>query len=246
MYNNMAEPDLLRLLQEEKNMRLKGGLYHQTQIKLAYNSNRIEGSKLSEEQTRYIFETNTISVNPNESANVDDIIETVNHFSCFDYMLDAAENELSEDIIKEFHRILKTNTSDSRKEWFKTGDYKSRPNVVGGIETTPPAKVQKSVDGLLSAYHTVKPVDFAAIVDFHYKFERIHPFQDGNGRVGRIIMFKECLKHGIVPFIIEDEHKMFYYRGLKEFAAAKEYLTDTCLSAQDTYIEMARYFTARE
>jgi Fic family protein len=239
----MAETNLFHLLREEKNMRLKGGLYHQTQIKLAYNSNRIEGSKLSEEQTRYIFETNTISVAPNECANVDDIVETVNHFSCFDYMIDVASHELSEDIIKEFHRILKTNTSDSRKEWFKVGDYKSRPNVVGGVETTAPAKAQKAVAGLLTAYHTKKPVDFAAIVNFHYQFERIHPFQDGNGRVGRIIMFKECLKHDVVPFIIEDEHKMFYYRGLKEFVNVPAYLMDTCLSAQDTYTEVVRYFT---
>jgi Fic family protein len=239
----MAENKLLQLLQEEKSMRLKGGLYHQTQIKLAYNSNRIEGSKLSEDQTRYIFETNTISVDPKETANVDDIIETVNHFSCFDYMLDIAVQELSEDIIKEFHRILKSNTSDSRKEWFKTGDYKSRPNVAGDSETTAPSNVKKAVAGLLTAYHTKKPVDFAAIVDFHYQFERIHPFQDGNGRAGRIIMFKECLKYNIVPFIIEDEYKVFYYRGLKEFAKIPGYLTDTCLSAQDKYKEMAGYFT---
>jgi Fic family protein len=239
----MPEPKLLRLLQEEKNMRLKGGLYHQTQIKLAYNSNRIEGSKLSEDQTRYIFETNTISVDSNETANVDDIIETINHFSCFDYMLDSAEKDLSEDIIKEFHRILKTNTSDSRKEWFKVGDYKSRPNVVGGTETASPNSVRTAIAGLLSAYHKKNGIDFAAIVDFHYQFEKIHPFQDGNGRVGRIIMFKECLKHGIVPFIIEDEYKLFYYRGLKEYAKIPGYLTDTCLSAQDKYKEVVRYFT---
>jgi Fic family protein len=239
----MSEPSLLYLLQEEKNMRLKGGLYHQTQVKLAYNSNRIEGGKLSEDQTRYIFETNTISVDPNETANVDDIIETVNHFSCFDYMLDISEEDLSEDIIKEFHRILKSNTSDSRKEWFKVGGYKSRPNVVGDMETTAPSKVRQAIAGLLSAYHAKKPVDFAAIVDFHYQFESIHPFQDGNGRVGRVIMFKECLKHGVVPFIIEDEYKLFYYRGLKEFATIPGYLTDTCLAAQDKYKEMVRYFT---
>jgi Fic family protein len=237
--------NLLRLLQEEKNMRLKGGLYHQTQIKLTYNSNRIEGSRLSEDQTRYIFETNSISVDPEETANVDDIIETVNHFSCFDYMLDIAEQDLSEDIIKEFHRILKNNTSDSRKEWFKVGDYKSRPNVVGDMETTAPSKVRHAIASLLAAYHTKKPLDFAAIVDFHYQFEKIHPFQDGNGRVGRIIMFKECLKHNVVPFIIEDEYKVFYYRGLKEFAKIPGYLTDTCLSAQDKYKEMLRYFTEK-
>jgi Fic family protein len=239
----MFEPSLLRLLQEEKSMRLKGGLYHQTQIKLAYNSNRIEGSKLSEDQTRSIFETNTINIDPKETANVDDIIETVNHFTCFDYMLDIAEKDLSKDIIKEFHRLLKTNTLDSRKEWFKVGDYKSHPNVVGDMETTAPSKAGKAVTDLLAAYHAKEPIDFAAIVDFHYQFERIHPFQDGNGRVGRIIMFKEYLKHGIVPFIIEDEYKLFYYRGLKEFTKTPGYLTDTCLSAQDKYKEMVRYFT---
>jgi Fic family protein len=236
---------LLHLLQEEKSMRLKGGLYHQTQIKLAYNSNRIEGSSLTEDQTRYIFETNTISVDPKETANVDDIIETVNHFTCFDYMLDVAEQELSEEIIKEFHRILKTITSDSRKEWFKVGDYKARANVVGGIETTPPSQVKKAIAALLGQYCAKKAVDFAAIVDFHYQFERIHPFQDGNGRVGRIIMFKECLKYDVVPFIIEDEYKQFYYRGLKEFAKIQGYLLDTCLSAQDKYREVVRYFTEK-
>jgi Fic family protein len=234
---------LLHFLREEKNMRLKGGLYHQTQIKLAYNSNRIEGSKLSEEQTRYIFETNTISVEPNETANVDDIIETVNHFSCFDYMLDLAEEALSEDIIKAFHRILKSNTSDSRKEWFRVGDYKSRPNMVGAIETTLPSKVKQAIGDLLAAYHAKAPADFDAIVDFHYQFEKIHPFQDGNGRVGRIILFKECLKYGIIPFIIADEYKAFYYRGLREFAKVPGYLRDTCLAAQDAYQAMAGCFT---
>jgi Fic family protein len=235
------EVNLLRLLREEKSMRLKGGLYHQTQIKLCYNTNRIEGSKLSEEQTRYIFETNTINTDPNETANVDDIIETTNHFICFDYMLDIAEKPLSEEIIKEFHKILKTGTSDSRKDWFKTGEYKSRPNVVGDIETTPPAKVKEAVCDLLDSYNG-KQIDFNAIVDFHYRFEKIHPFQDGNGRVGRLIMFKECLKNDIVPFIIEDEYKAFYYRGLKEFEKVSGYLTDTCLSAQDKYKEIAGYF----
>jgi Fic family protein len=244
--NTARETSLLSLLREEKAMRLKGGLYHQTQIKLAYNSNRIEGSALSEEQTRYIFETNTINVDPDKVAKVDDIIETVNHFSCFDYMLDCADRELSEVIIKEFHRILKSSTSDSRKEWFNVGDYKSRPNVVGDTETTAPSKVQRAVADLLSAYHQKSPVDFEAIVNFHYQFETIHPFQDGNGRVGRIIMFKECLKHGMVPFIIEDDHKLFYYRGLKEFAKIQGYLLDTCRSAQDVYAETLRYFMGEE
>jgi len=226
-------------------MRLKGGLYHTTQIKLAYNSNRIEGSKLSEDQTRYIFETNTLNTAPDETANVDDIIETVNHFICFDYMLDIAEKNLSEEIIKEFHRILKSNTSDSRKEWFKTGDYKTRPNVVGDIETTAPEKVGDAIATLLVSYNKTA-VDFSALVDFHYQFEKIHPFQDGNGRVGRIILFKECLKHNIVPFIIEDEYKLFYYRGLREFKKTPGYLMDTCLSAQDKYKEVVKYFLGEE
>jgi len=234
--------DLLHHLREEKTMRLKGGLYHQTQIKLCYNSNRIEGSKLSEDQTRYIFETNTINIDQNETANVDDIIETVNHFTCFDYMLDVADKKLSESIIKEFHRMLKSNTSDSRKEWFKVGDYKSRPNVVGDRETTAPAKVKDAIAALLESYHKKETIDFAAIVDFHYRFEKIHPFQDGNGRVGRLIIFKECLGYGIVPFIIEDEYKLFYYRGLNEYERIPGYLIDTCLSAQDKYGEMLRYF----
>jgi Fic family protein len=232
---------LLEHLQEEKSMRLKGGLYHTTQIKLAYNSNRIEGSKLSEEQTRYIFETNTLNVAPDETVNVDDIIETVNHFICFDYMLNTADKNLSEEMIKEFHRILKSNTSDSRKEWFKIGDYKTRPNVVGDLETTAPAAVSKAIADLLDSYHKTT-IDFSALVDFHYRFEKIHPFQDGNGRIGRIILFKECLKNNIVPFIIEDEYKMFYYRGLKEFGKTSGYLMDTCLSAQDKYREVVGYF----
>jgi Fic family protein len=235
------ETSLLRRLQEEKAMRLKGGLYHTTQIKLAYNSNRIEGSMLSEEQTRYIFETNTLNTAPNETANVDDILETVNHFICFDYMLDVAEKNISEEMIKEFHRILKSNTSDSRKEWFKIGDYKTRPNVVGDIETTAPAEVGNAIVALLNSYHKTA-VDFLTLINFHYQFEKIHPFQDGNGRVGRIILFKECLKHDIVPFIIEDEYKMFYYRGLREFEKTSGYLMDTCLSAQNKYKEMVGYF----
>lgn len=233
---------LLDRLLEEKEMKLKGGLYHQTQIKLTYNSNRIEGSRLSEDQTRYIYETNTINIEPDEAASVDDIIETVNHFSCFDYMLANADEELSEGIIKEFHRLLKRNTSDERKEWFRVGDYKTRPNMVGDMETTPPAKVGVEIGKLLSDYHNKRNVTIDNIVDFHHRFESIHPFQDGNGRVGRIVMFKECLKNDILPFIIDHEHKLFYYRGLKEYKSEKGYLTDTCLSAQDQYEAMASYF----
>ncbi|WP_207671397.1 Fic family protein [Paenibacillus cymbidii] len=238
----MTRPTLWQLLQEEMKMGLRGGLYHQTQIKLAYNSNRIEGSRLSEEQTRYIFETNTLHTDPGEPANVDDIIEAVNHFACFDYMLKHARSNLSEEIIKEYHRILKRNTTDERKEWFRVGDYKARPNMVGDMETTAPAKVAEAMAKLLAAYGRKATVSLEDIVEFHYEFESIHPFQDGNGRVGRIIMFKECLNHDIMPFIIDHEHKLFYYRGLKEYRSEKGFLTDTCLSAQDRYAALVGYF----
>jgi Fic family protein len=229
-------------LKEEKDGKRKGGLYHKTQVHLAYNSNRIEGSKLTEEQTRYIFETRTIGFKDQEAVPVDDIIETSNHFVAFDYLLDTIEKPFTDNLIKEFHRILKSGTSDSRKEWFKVGDYKTRSNVFGDQETTAPAKVKEAVAALLDSYHK-KTVDFAALVDFHYRFEKIHPFQDGNGRVGRIILFKECLAHNIVSFIIEDEYKMFYYRGLREFEKTSGYLMDTCLSAQDKYKGLLEYFS---
>lgn len=234
---------LLEILQTEKSSKLKGGIYHKTQIKLTYNTNRIEGSKLSEEQTRYIFETNTLfTEKAEEVTNVDDIIETLNHFNCFDYMLEIAAEPLSENHIKKFHQILKTNTSDAKKDWFKVGDYKTLPNVVGGIETTKPNDVAKHMAVLLKNYNEKATVGLLDIVDFHFEFETIHPFQDGNGRVGRLIMFKECLRHSIVPFIIEDESKFFYYRGLSEYPNVKGYLTDTCLSAQDDYKAMLNYF----
>lgn len=234
---------LLEALQEEKSSHLKGGIYHKTQIKLTYNTNRIEGSKLSEEQTRYIYETNTLFTNEGEnSVNIDDILETVNHFHCFDYMLNIATEPLTEVHIKEFHKLLKSNTSDSKKEWFNVGEFKLKPNVVGGIETSKPNHVKRDVDALLKNYNAKENIEIFDIIDFHYEFEKIHPFQDGNGRVGRLIMFKECLKHNIVPFIIEDEFKFFYYRGLSEYSKIKEYLTDTCLSAQDNYIELLKYF----
>lgn len=233
---------LLELLQEEKDMKLKGGLYHQTQIKLAYNSNRIEGSRLSEDQTRYIYETNTINTAPEETAYVDDIVETVNHFACFDYMLTHADEKLTEDMIKEFHRFLKRGTSDERKEWFRVGDYKARANVVGDMKTATPAKVADEMCRLLDDYHAENGITVENIIEFHHRFESIHPFQDGNGRVGRIIMFKECLQHDIMPFIIDEEHKLFYYRGLKEYQSEKGFLTDICLSAQDRYAATVIYF----
>ena len=243
MKKDVDKTSLLYRLREEKRIRLKGGIYHQTQIKLAYNSNHMEGSKLTEDQTRYIYETNTLGLEK-EPVNIDDIIEAVNHFQCFDYILDCAEEELNETIIKKIHSILKSNTSDSRLEWFKVGDYKQRPNMTGDSKTTPPAKVKKEMQQLLFEYHQKDSVSFHDIVEFHYRFEKIHPFQDGNGRVGRLIIFKECLKYDIVPFIIDERYKVYYYRGLKEFENEKGFLTDTCLSAQDAYKELLEYFVA--
>ena len=235
---------LLTHLQEEKAAKRKGGLYHKTQVNLAYNSNRIEGSKLTEEQTRYIFETRTIGFKDQEAVPVDDIIETSNHFVAFDYLLDTIDRPISNTIIKEFHKILKTSTSDATKEWFKVGQWKTQPNEVGGTKTTPPQNVEAEMNKLNEWYLALPEIVFENIVEYHYRFEKIHPFQDGNGRVGRLIMFRECLKHDIIPFIIDDEHKQFYYRGLREFAQVRGYLMDTCLSAQDTYQEWVKYFYA--
>lgn len=242
MEKEVDKTSLLYRLREEKRIRLKGGIYHQTQIKLAYNSNHMEGSKLTEDQTRYIYETNTIG-SEKEPVNIDDIIETVNHFQCFDYILDCAEEALTETIIKKIHSILKSNTSDSRLEWFCVGDYKQRPNMTGDSKTTPPGKVKKEMQQLLFEYQQKDKISFDDIVEFHYLFEKIHPFQDGNGRAGRLIIFKECLKYNIIPFIIDERYKMYYYRGLKEFENEKGFLTDTCLSAQDAYKELLKYFT---
>ncbi len=232
---------LSQILKEQKDSRLSGGIYHKIQIDLTYNSNHIEGSKLTHDQTRYIFETNTIGLE-NTVANVDDIIETSNHFRCIDFIIDNANTALNEKFIKEIHSILKTGTSDSRKDWFQVGEYKKLPNEVGGIETTKPKQVHSEIKSLLQKYNCINTVTFDDIIEFHVNFERIHPFQDGNGRVGRLIMFKECLKNNIAPFIIRDENKMFYYRGLKEWNNEKGYLTDTCLSAQDEFIKFLKYF----
>jgi Fic family protein len=234
--------NLLSRLQEERRMRLKGGIYHFTQIKLCYNSNRIEGSRLTEEQTRYIYETNTINPDTGQAANIDDIIEARNHFSCFNYILDVAEEQLSEEIIKEIHRLLKSSTSDAEKDWFRVGDYKAMPNIIGDRETTPPDKVKSAVTSLLFGYSQKDTASLEDIIRFHHDFESIHPFQDGNGRVGRLVIFKECLKHSIIPFIIDEEHKNYYYRGLQEFKNTPGYLIDTCLSAQDRYKEHLAYF----
>ncbi|MBD0859583.1 cell filamentation protein Fic [Erysipelotrichaceae bacterium 7770_A6] len=232
---------LLDILQEEKRSRYSGGIYHKTQIDLTYNSNHIEGSRLTHDQTRYIFETNTIGVQ-DEALNVDDVIETINHFRCIDLMIDCANEVLSEKFIKELHFTLKSGTSDSRKEWFAVGNYKKMPNEVGGMETALPEEVADKMKNLLIEYRSKKEKTFDDILDFHVKFERIHPFQDGNGRVGRLIMFKECLKYNIVPFIIDESLKMYYYRGLKEWNKKRGYLRDTCLTAQDQYKRYLDYF----
>ena len=239
---NQTTATLLDVLREQKGMKMKGGIYHKTQIDLTYNSNHIEGSRLTHEQTRYIFETNTIGVT-DEAVNVDDVMETVNHFRCIDIIIDRAEEPLSEELIKTLHATLKAGTSDSRRDWFAVGDYKRLPNEVGGEATCEPERVHECVLRLLNNYnqksqqHTLED-----ILDFHVRFEKIHPFQDGNGRVGRLIMFKECLANGIVPFIITDELKMFYYRGLREWGHTDGFLIDTCLTAQDQYKAALAYF----
>ena len=232
---------LLDILRDEKANKYSGGIYHKTQIDLTYNSNHMEGSRLTHDQTRYIFETNTIGIEK-EVINVDDVIETANHFRCIDMIIDRAKLSLTEKIIKELHLILKNGTSDSRNDWFAVGNYKKLPNEVGGMETALPEEVANKMKKLLSEYNNKEEKNFEDILDFHVKFERIHPFQDGNGRVGRLIMFKECLKYNIVPFIIEDNLKMFYYRGLKEWDNEKGYLTDTCLTAQNRYKAYLDYF----
>ncbi len=232
---------LIDELKKEKAMGLHGGIYHLLQIDFSYNSNHIEGSRLTHEQTRFIYETNTIDAS--ESAvNVDDVVETVNHFRCLDFVIDNAENPLTEEFICRLHEILKTGTSDSRKDWFAVGAYKKIPNVVGGRETMPPEKVGAAMESLLPDYNRTSEKTLADILDFHVRFERIHPFQDGNGRVGRLVMFKECLKEGIIPFVITDELKYYYYRGLSEWDDETGYLTDTCLTAQDQFKKWMQYF----
>lgn len=236
----LSDNALLQTLRDEKSIRLSGGLYHELQVRLTYNSNHIEGSRLSEDQTRLIFETNTIDAG--EGVPVDDIIEAVNHFRAIDYCIDMAEEPLNEDIIKELHRILKQSTKDASLPWFAVGDYKTRPNMVGGIETAQLDEVATRIRALLGEYEAKSEVDIYDIIRFHYEFERIHPFQDGNGRVGRLIALKECLRFGIVPFIIEDSKKMFYYRGLSEWEQEKGFLVDTCLDGQDTFKKLMLAF----
>ncbi len=241
---DVSKINILDILREQKNMKLKGNLYHNTQISFAYNTNHIEGSKLTEDQTRYIYETNTLLASKDTIIGIDDILETANHFKLVDYMLDIADKKLTEKMIKEFHKILKEGTSDSIKEWFIVGDYKKLPNKVGSLKTTEPKNVERDMKKLLEWYNSINQITIKEIIEFHAKFEKIHPFQDGNGRIGRIIAFKECLKNNIVPFIILDNEKLFYYRGLNEYQSNKEkgYLIDTCLNAQNQYIEMIKYY----
>ena len=239
--NRNTPETLLERLQYEKKNGIAGGIYHKIQIDLTYNSNHIEGSRLTHDQTRYIYETNTIGVD-DTALKVDDIVETANHFKCIDLIIDNAKRPLSEGFIKELHRVLKNGTTDSRSSWFVVGGYKKLPNEVGGKETVSPEKVSESVKLLLDLYNSIDDVTFEDILDFHYWFESIHPFQDGNGRIGRLIMFKECLSHNIVPFIIDENLKMYYYRGLNEWTKEHGYLVDTCLSAQDAFKEYLDYF----
>ena len=232
---------LLSRLREEKEAKLNGGIYHRTQIDLTYNSNHIEGSRLSKEQTRFIFETNTLGITT-ESMSVDDIMETVNHFRCIDYVIDHAMDKITETHIKQLHAILKMNTSDSHKDWFAVGDYKRHPNEVGGGETVQPKEVHTRMKALISEYNAFKNVEFDDILNFHVLFERIHPFQDGNGRVGRLLLFWQCLQSAHVPFVITEELRLFYYRGIQNWGNINGYLRDTCLAAQDNYKLLLDYF----
>ena len=238
---NIMNKSLLDILKEQKETKLKGGIYHKVQIELTYNSNHIEGSTLTHDQTRYIYETNTIGLS-NEVINIDDILETSNHFRCIDFIIDKANSSITENLIKQLHFILKNGTSDSRRDWFAVGEYKKVPNEVGGKETTSPENVEKEIKSLLNWYNNISKITIKDIIEFHYRFECIHPFQDGNGRVGRLLMFKECLKHNMVPFIIDERIKLYYYRGLKEWNEEKGYLLDTCLSAQDQFKLYLDYF----
>lgn len=241
---DISKINILEILREQKNMKLKGNLYHNTQIIFAYNTNHIEGSKLTEDQTRYMYETNILLAEKDSIIDVDDVLETANHFKLVDYMLDIADKMLTENMIKEFHKILKEGTSDSSKNWFIVGDYKKLANEVGGLKTTEPKNVERDMKKLLEWYEALNQITINEIIEFHAKFEKIHPFQDDNGRVGRIIVFKECLKNNIVPCIILDKDKFFYYRGLNQYQSnkEKEYLIDTCLNAQDQYISLIEMF----
>lgn len=234
----LKELNILNILKEQKKLKLKGNIYHITQIQFAYNTNHIEGSTLTEEQTRLMYETNSLLTESDKASNLDDIIEMNNHFKLFDYMIDTAEHKLTENLIKKYHKILKSSTSFERIDWFNIGEYKAIPNEVSGNKTTEPKNVSAQMNDLLNWYNNLSIISFKDIIEFHYKFESILPFQDGNGRIGRIIIFKECLKNNITPFIVLDEYKAFYYRGLKEYKTENGYLIDTCLNMQDKYSEL--------
>ena len=236
LMKEVSDNKILQVLREEKEMKLSGGLYHELQVRMTYNSNHIEGSKLSEDQTRLIFETNTLDVG--DGIPVDDVLETVHHFRAIDYVIDTAEEELTEDIIKHLHYILKHDTKDSTLSWFAVGDYKKRANVVGGRETSKPSEVHKHMKSLLEKYNAKENATVEDIIELHAEFEYIHPFQDGNGRVGRLVALKECLRHNVIPFIIEDAKKNYYYRGLSEWRNEKGWFTDTCLDGQDTFVRL--------
>ena len=236
LMKEVSDNKILQVLREEKEMKLPGGLYHELQVRMTYNSNRIEGSKLSEDQTRMIFETNTLDVC--DGIPVDDVLETVHHFKAIDYVIDIAEDELTEDIIKHLHYILKHDTKDSTLGWFAVGDYKKRANMVGGRETSKPSEVHKHMKALLEEYNAKDNITMEDIIALHAEFEYIHPFQDGNGRVGRLVALKECLRHNVIPFIIEDTKKNYYYRGLSEWRNEKGWLTDTCMDGQDTFVRL--------
>ena len=240
LMREISKNEILQILRDEKDVRLSGGLYHELQVRMTYNSNHIEGSKLSEDQTRLIFETNTVDVG--DGVPVDDILETVHHFRAIDYVIDVAEEELTEEIIKKLHYILKHDTKDSMLSWFAVGDYKKRANVVGGRKTTKPADVHKAMKALLEEYNTKEKKTIEDIITLHAEFEYIHPFQDGNGRVGRLVALKECLHHNLIPFIIEDSKKAYYYRGLTEWKNEKGWLIDTCLDGQDTFKSLLDLF----
>lgn len=235
---------LLAALREQKETKLKGGIYHRTQIDLTYNSNHIEGSRLTKEQTRYIFETNTLGITT-ESTRIDDILETVNHFRCVDYVIDHATDKVTEAHIKQLHLLLKTNTSDSQKSWFAVGDYKRLANAVGEEETAQPKEVHRQMKSLLAEYNAKKQIKFDDLLDFHVRFERVHPFQDGNGRVGRLLLFWQCLQTNIVPFIITEDLRLFYYRGIQNWGKINGYLRDTCLTAQDNFKALLEYYKIR-
>ena len=235
---------LLAALREQKETRLKGGIYHRTQIDLTYNSNHIEGSRLTKEQTRYIFETKTLGITT-ESTRIDDILETVNHFRCVDYVIDHATDKITEAHIKQLHLLLKTNTSDSQKSWFAVGDYKRLANAVGEEETAQPKEVHRQMKSLLAEYNAKKQIKFDDLLDFHVRFERVHPFQDGNGRVGRLLLFWQCLQTNIVPFIITEDLRLFYYRGIQNWGKINGYLRDTCLTAQDNFKALLEYYKIR-